>query len=127
MSTACHIIVENSPIVIYYSRNGSPQKLLPVLNRFLEKFWQERESLGENVDTPGCLVAQILVRFGFESCEDDFSNLRANITYSPTVEYLYHVGADQKVTVWIPESGYRHDPSAGLGACSQLDMASMVV
>ena len=64
MSTACHILVENSPVIIYYSRNGAPEKLLPVLNRFLEKFWQERESLGETVDTPGCLVAQILVRFG---------------------------------------------------------------
>ena len=121
MSTACHIIIENSPVVIYYSRNGAPQKLLPVLNRFLEKFWQERESLGETVDTPGCLAAQIVVRFGFESCEDDYSNLRVSTEYDPQVDYLYHVNADYKVTVWIPESTYRDSPNQGLGACRQLD------
>ncbi len=125
MSTACHIIVENSPIVIYYSRNGSPQKLLPVLNRFLEKFWQERESVGENVDTPGCLVAQIVVRFGFESCEDDFSNLRVNTSYDPQVDYLYHVGADRRVSVWIPDAQYRRQPEDGLGACNPLDLSTV--
>ena len=121
MSTACHILVENSPVIIYYSRNGAPEKLLPVLNRFLEKFWQERESLGETVDTPGCLVAQILVRFGFESCEDDFSNLRVSTSYDPQVNYLYRVGADQTVTVWAPEEQYRVTPEQGLAACHHLE------
>ena len=121
MSTASHILVENSPVIIYYSRNGAPQKLLPVLNRFLKTFWQERESLGENVDTPGCLEAQILVRFGFESCEDDFSNLRVGTAYDPQVDYLYHVGEDHTVTVWVPKAEYRDDPSSGLEACSELN------
>jgi hypothetical protein len=103
--------------MIYTSRNGSPEKVLPVLQRFLNKFWQEREISGEFADTPACLVAQITVRFGFESCEDDFSNIRVGVTFNPTAEYLYHVGLDRSLKVWVAEDAYRKQPDLGLQAC----------
>jgi hypothetical protein len=117
MPTPCHILVEDNPVVVYASRNGSPEKVLPTLNRFIAKFWQEREISGVNRDTPGCLAAQILVRFGYEICEDDFSNLRVGVTYDPDVEYLYWVSLNRQVSVWIPEASYRSDPNLGLKAC----------
>ena len=123
MATACHIIVEGNPAIIYASRNGIPNKVLPTLNRFLEKFWQEREISGENHDTPGCLVAQIVVRFGYEICEDDFSNLRVSVNYDPDVEYLYLVSLDRNVSVWVPDATYRNHPDLGLKACRQLSEA----
>jgi hypothetical protein len=120
MPTPCHILVEENPVVVYASRNGEPAKVLPTLNRFIEKFWQEREISGENRDTPGCLAAQIIVRFGYEICEDDFSNLRVGVTYDPDVEYLYWVSLNRQVSVWIPEASYRSNPNLGLKACRQL-------
>jgi hypothetical protein len=116
----CHIIVEGNPVIVYASRNGSPQKVLPLLNRFLDTFWQERDASGEISDTPECLVAQIVVRFGFEICEDDYSNLRVGLRYYPDVEYLYAITADRQVQVWVPEMAYRNDPSLGLKGCQAL-------
>jgi hypothetical protein len=116
---SCHIVVEDNPAIIYASRNGSPVKVLPILNRFLEKFWQERDISGEYSDTPECLVAQIVVRFGFEICEDDFSNLRVGLSFKPDVEYLYQVLLDQTVRVWVPTAAYHQDPSVGLTGCQQ--------
>ncbi|MBD1869390.1 histidine kinase [Cyanobacteria bacterium FACHB-471] len=115
----CHIVVEDNPAIIYASRNGSPAKVLPILNRFLEKFWQERDISGEYSDTPECLVAQIVVRFGFEICEDDFSNLRIGLSFKPDVEYLYQVLLDQTVRVWVPTDTYSQDPNSGLAACQE--------
>lgn len=115
----CHIVVEDNPAVIYASRNGSPAKVLPILNRFLEKFWQERDISGEYSDTPECLVAQIVVRFGFELCEDDFSNLRVGLSFKPDVDYFYQVLLDQTVRVWMPTTAYRQDPSLGLAGCQE--------
>ena len=120
MPTPCHILVENNPVVIYASRNGSPDKVLPILNQFIQKFWQERETAGENTDTPECLVAQILVRFGYEICEDDFSNLRVGVNYSQDVNYLYFISLDRKITVWVPNDSYYENPAEGLKGCSQL-------
>lgn len=120
MHTSCHIIVEGNPVIIYASRNGSPNKVLSKLKPFLEKFWQERESFGDNYLTPDCLTAQILVRFGYEICEDDFSNLRVGISYDPDVKYIYSVSSDHNVTVWIPESEYHEQPDLGLKGCRQL-------
>lgn len=117
MSTPCHIIVEHNPALIYSSRNGVPSKVMPVLRRFLDTFWQEREVSGESVDTPGCLVAQIVVRFGFESCEDDFSNLRVSPQFAGDAEYLYVVRVDQTLEVWLPTDAYRENPQLGLEAC----------
>ena len=121
MATPCHIIVEGNPAIIYASRNGSPDKVRRILKPFLEKFWQERETAGEYGDTPECLVAQIIVRFGFEICEDDFSNLRVGLNYDPTVAYLYSVASARTVSVWVPEAEYRKNPSLGLKGCRQLD------
>ncbi|MBD1938899.1 histidine kinase [Microcoleus sp. FACHB-68] len=121
MATPCHIIVEGNPVIIYASRNGSPDKVRRILKPFLEKFLQERETAGEYCDTPECLVAQIVVRFGFEICEDDFSNLKVSLAYDPTVEYLYSVAPDQQVSVWVAQEEYRQNPSLGLKACRQLE------
>lgn len=121
MSQPCHILVEGNPALIYASRNGSPAKILPVLTRFLEKFWQEREASGESSDTPECLLAQIVVRFGFEMCEDDFSNLRVGTSYYPDVEYLYSINtvANHTVEVWVPDRCYQDNPHLGLSGCRQ--------
>ncbi|NJN57668.1 MAG: histidine kinase [Leptolyngbyaceae cyanobacterium SL_5_9] len=120
MSTIpCHIVVEDNPAIIYASRNGSPVKVLPILNRFLEKFWQERDISGEDSDTPECLVAQIVVRFGFELCEDDFSNLRVGLSFKPDVEYIYQVLLNQTVQVWTPTDAYQRDANLGLSACRE--------
>ncbi|MBD2464314.1 histidine kinase [Oscillatoria sp. FACHB-1407] len=116
-----HIIVEGNPAIIYASRNGSPEKVLPTLNRFLEKFWQERDTSGETDDTPECLVAQIIVRFGFEICEDDFSNLRVGIHFNPNAQYLYVISGDRTLTTWVPEAAYKADPTLGLSACQPLN------
>jgi hypothetical protein len=116
-STPCHIIVEGNPAIIYASRNGTPEKILPVLSRFLEKFWQEREASGEYCDTPECLVAQIVVRFGFEICEDDYSNLRVGVHYNPSAQYLYWISSDYQVQVWTPEADYQQNPDLGLQSC----------
>lgn len=121
MNTPCHIVVEGNPAVVYTSRNGTPNKVLPVLTRFLEKFWQERDISGATVDTPGCLVAQIVVRFGFESCEDDFSNLRVGPNYDAKAQYLYRVGLDRTLTVWRPGAAYQANPSSGLASCEPLE------
>jgi hypothetical protein len=116
----CHIIVEDNPAIIYASRNGSPKRMLPILIPFLDKFWQERETLGEFADTPECLVAQIIVRFGFEICEDDYSNLRVGVNYyRPDAAYLYQIGADQKVKIWVPTPSYLQNPSLGLAGCRE--------
>lgn len=120
MVTACHILVEDNPVIIYASRNGTPDRVLPILNPFLETFCQEREISGEDQDTPECLVAQIVVRFGYEICEDDFSNLRVGIKYKSQVEYLYWVSSKYKVDVWVPEKGYITHPEQGLKGCRQL-------
>ena len=121
MATPCHIIVEGNPAIIYASRNGTPEKVRRILKPFLEKFWQERETAGEYHDTPECLVAQIVVRFGFEICEDDFSNLRVGLEYDPEVEYLYWVALNRKVSVLLPGEEYRQNPSLSLKACTLLE------
>jgi hypothetical protein len=118
--TPCHIIVDGNPAIIYASRNGSPKKVLPTLTRFLDKFWQERDASGESADTPECLVAQIIVRFGFEICEDDYSNLRVGVNhYRPDAEYLYQIGIDRQLRIWIPDTLYRKNPSLGLSVCRE--------
>lgn len=116
----CHILVDGNPAIIYASRNGAPHKVLPTLNRFLSIFWQERDASGENSDTPECLVAQIIVRFGFEICEDDFSNLRVGVRYRPDVQYLYQVKGDRTLAIWVPTDAYRQFPDQGLQACQPL-------
>lgn len=120
MPTSCHIFVEGNPSVIYASRNGHPDKVLPVLNRFLDTFWQERDTSGEVCDTPDCLVAQIIVRFGFESCEDDYSNLRVGNQFHPDVAYLYWITADRQVQVWVPDAAYQEHPELALKGCHLL-------
>lgn len=120
MPIPCHILVQDSPIIIYTSRNGSPEKVLPILKPFLAKFWQEREIAGEDHETPGCLVAQIVVRFGYEICEDDFSNLRVGVNYDPEVQYLYQIASDHSITVWVPEATYRDNPMSGISGCRQV-------
>ncbi|NJN88631.1 MAG: histidine kinase [Leptolyngbyaceae cyanobacterium SL_7_1] len=119
LNTPCHILVEGNPAIVYASRNGSPDKILPTLSRFLDTFWQERDISGESHDTPECLVAQIVVRFGFEMCEDDYSNLRVGVHYHPDAKYLYWIGADRTIHTWIPQAAYRFDPSLGLKACER--------
>ncbi len=114
---SCHIVVDGNPAIIYASRNGSPDKVMPILAPFLEKFWQEREIAGEYADTPECLIAQIIVRFGFESCEDDFSNLRVGVSYSPMVSFLYQILAPRTIQIWVPTLEYQANPSLGLVAC----------
>lgn len=121
MPIPCHIIVEGNPAIIYACRNGGPDRILPILQPFVEQFTQERETLGEYLYTPECLVAQITVRFGFEFCEDDFSNLRISINYDPTVEYLYYIDAQQTISVWVPEAAYRTNPQLGLQGCRRLE------
>jgi hypothetical protein len=121
MPTPCHIIVEGNPAIIYASRNGTPEKVRRILKPFLEKFLQERETAGEYCDTPECLVAQIVVRFGFEICEDDFSNLKVGLNYDPTAEYIYSVSDSKVVSVWQPQAEYQQDPSLGLKACRLLE------
>jgi hypothetical protein len=119
-NTPCHIIVDGNAAIIYASRNGSPVKMLPTLTRFLEKFWQERDASGESADTPECLVAQIVVRFGFEICEDDYSNLRVGVNYYlPDAAYLYQIGSDRQVRIWVPDPRYRETPSLGLAVCRE--------
>jgi len=120
LSVPCHIIVEGNSAIIYASRNGSPDRMLPILIPFLDKFWQERETSGEFADTPECLVAQIIVRFGFEICEDDYSNLRVGVNYYRSdAAYLYSVGTDRKVKVWVPDSSYLQNSSLGLAGCRE--------
>jgi hypothetical protein len=125
MATPFHIIVDNNPAIIFASRRGSPEKVLPILEPFLVKFWQERETTGEYADTPECLVAQIIVRFGFEICEDDFSNLRVGIHYNPQAEYLYYVGLNQTLSVWVPQADYLQAADVGLQGCRQLTPAEL--
>lgn len=120
MATPCHIIVEGNPAIIYASREGSPAKILPRLQPFLSKFWQERDISGEYCDTPECLLAQLVVRFGFEMCEDDFSHLRVGLTYRPEAEYLYYIATNRTMSVWTPRSDYRQTPSLGLQGCQPL-------
>lgn len=119
MPTPCHLIVEGNPAIVYASRNGAPEKLLPILEPFLETFWQERDIMGEFHDTPECLVAQIVVRFGFEICEDDFSNLKVGLNYDPTAQYLYFISTDRNVSVWTATEAYRQNPALGLKACQR--------
>ena len=117
MTHPCHIVVASNPALIYASRNGTPDRVLPILKPFLEKFWQERDLAGTDKDTPECLVAQIVVRFGFEICEDDFSNLRVGVSYNPKAEYLYWISTERDLSVWVTEYRYRHDPTLGLEGC----------
>ena len=116
----CHIVVDGNPAIMYASRNGAPTKVIRLLNRFLETFAQERETSGEYCDTPECLLAQILVRFGFEFCEDDFSNLKVGLTYYCKAEDLYQIRPDFSVRVWQPTETYRQNPDLGLGACTDI-------
>lgn len=121
----CHIVIEGNPAIIYASRNGNPEKVLPILTRFLEKFWQERDALGETAETPACLTAQITVRFGFEICEDDFSNLRVGVNFSPDVQYLYQITSDRRLYVFVPDAPYRENPSCGLQGCRKIALEAM--
>ncbi|MBW4655868.1 MAG: histidine kinase [Kaiparowitsia implicata GSE-PSE-MK54-09C] len=117
----CHILVDGNPIVIYASRNGAPTKMLPILTPFLERFWQEREFSSETDETPDVLVAQLIVRFGFEFSEDDFSNLKAGLGFDPRAEYIYKIEGDRTVSIYIPQDSYREDPSQGLQGCRRLE------
>lgn len=112
-----HLIVEDNPALIYATRGGTPEKILPILQPFLEKFWRERETFGEYADTPECLVAQLTVRFGFETAEDDFSNIRVGVNYNPNATYLYRIGRNKDVQVWVPGDDYRRNPTIGLAGC----------
>lgn len=112
-----HLIVEGNPAIIYATRGGAPEKILPVLKPFLNKFWKERETFGEYSETPECLVAQLTVRFGFETAEDDFSNIRVGVRFNPDAQYLYCIGENKEVQVWQPEDAYLKDPSIGLRGC----------
>ncbi len=125
--TPYHIIVDGNPAIIYASRNGAPEKVLPTLLKFLDKFWQERDISGEYADTPECLVAQIVVRFGFEICEDDFSNLKVGVKYDPTARYLYQVMSNRTVKVWLPTQDYHANPDQGLSVCQVWDGPSLVI
>lgn len=116
-----HLIVEGNPAMIYATRGGSPDKILPLLKPFLEKFWRERESFGEYADTPACLVAQLTLRFGFTTAEDDFSNIRVGVNYHPDAKYLYWIGLNKAVQVWEATPTYAQDPAVGLGGCRQLN------
>jgi len=116
-----HIIVEGNPALIYASRNGVPEKVLRVLNPFLEKFWQERALSEEAAETPEILVAQLLVRFGFEFSEDDYSNLKVGITFDPRAEYLYVIHANQTVQIYKATDIYRKDPATGLEGCEAIE------
>ena len=120
MPIPCHIIVEGNPAIVYASRNGAPEKTLPILEPLLETFWQERDALGETQDTPECLVAQIVVRFGFEICEDDFSNLKVGLKYDAAAGYLYFISMQRELSVWSAGEEYRANPSLGLKACQSL-------
>jgi hypothetical protein len=123
MPTACHILIEKNPIVIYASRNGTPEKVLRLLRPFLETFADERKTAGEFTDTPECLAAQVIVRFGFEICEDDFSNLKVGLRYYPDVDYLYSISGTFEITAWKPTQAYKAEPSLGLDACEALTIA----
>lgn len=117
MADSCHILVAGNPAIIYASRRGRPEQVLPILEPFLAKFLQERETLGEYADTPDCLVAQLIVRFGFEFCEDDFSNLRVGVKFNSDAGYLYAISAAYQLSIWIPEPAYRQNPQLGLEGC----------
>lgn len=119
MSESCHLIAEGNPAIVYASRRGTPDKVLSILMPFLETFWQERDASGEVSDTPECLVAQIVVRLGFEFCEDDFSNLKVGVNYHPDVDYLYTIGSDRRVRIWTPEAAYRQNPNLGIAGCRE--------
>jgi hypothetical protein len=123
MPTACHILVEDNPVVIYASRNGNPEKVLRILRPFLKTFADERETAGEFRDTPECLVAQVIVRFGFEICEDDFSNLKVGLTYYRNVDYCYVIKPNFEITAWKPTQAYRTDPSLGIRGCEPVSLA----
>ena len=123
MATPCHILVEGNPVVVYASRNGTPEKVAKILKRFLETFAEERKTAGEFTDTPECLAAQIIVRFGFEICEDDFSNLKVGVKFYPDVEYIYSINGQFDVSLWQPEAVYRSNPSLGLQGCRRLQFA----
>jgi len=118
MPHSCHIIVENNAAIIYASRGGAPDKVLPVLEKLLDTFWKERDTFGVYIDTPECLIAQITIRFGYATCEDDFSNIRVGVHYNSTADYLYWVGLDHTVTVWVADEAYRKNPELGLAGCS---------
>jgi hypothetical protein len=117
MAHSCHILVEGNPAIIYASRRGTPDKMLPILKPFLEKFWEERETSGEYSDTPDCLVAQIVVRLGFEFCEDDFSNLRVGSKFNSDAEYIYQVAVDRNLSVWRTTAAYHQNSDLGLQGC----------
>lgn len=120
MGIPCHILVEGHPALIYASRNGGPDKVLRILKPFLNKFWDERDTSGETRDTPECLLAQLVVRFGYEICEDDFSNLKIEMKFNPHVDYLYWVAMDRTVGIWMPDAEYRQDANRGLDGCHQV-------
>ncbi len=121
MAYPYHLIVEGNPAIIYASRGGNPEKVLPTLKPFLEKFWKERETFGTYADTPECLVAQLTVRFGFETAEDDFSNIRVGVNYNPNADYLYWIGLNKDVQIWVPKTAYRDDPTLGLQGCQRFE------
>lgn len=62
----------------------------------------------------------MVVRFGFEFCEDDFSNLKVGVDYHPDVDYLYTIAADRRVRIWVPEAAYRQNPALGIAGCREV-------
>ncbi|PSN18650.1 histidine kinase [filamentous cyanobacterium CCP5] len=122
MATPCHILVEDNPVILYASRNGMPEKVSKILKRFLETFADERETAGEFTDTPECLAAQIIVRFGYEICEDDFSNLKVGTRFHSDVDYIYLINSKFEISAWKPQAAYRENPSLGLKGCQPIDL-----
>jgi len=117
-----HILVEGNPVLIYASRNGAPEKVMRTLCPFLDTFWQERELAEECTDTPEYLVAQLVVRYGFEFSEDDYSNLKVGIHFDPRAEYIYEVKGDRTVQIYKPTDRYQQNPSLGLEGCEVGDL-----
>ncbi|MEO1208172.1 MAG: histidine kinase [Cyanobacteria bacterium J06638_20] len=120
-ATPFHILVDGSPVLIYASRNGSPDKVLRILDRFLDTFWQERDLSSEQEDTPGILVAQLVVRFGFEFSEDDFSNLKVSTEFDSRAQYLYRIEGNHIVEIYVSGDRYRQDPNLGLEGCQSIE------
>ena len=119
-ATPFHILVDGTPVLIYASRNGSPDKVLRILDPFLDKFWQERDLSSEQADTPGVLVAQLVVRFGFEFSEDDFSNLKVSTEFDPRAQYLYRIEGAHRIEIYTPSDRYHQNPNLGLEGCQSI-------
>lgn len=120
-----HLLVEGNPVLIYASRNGTPDKVMRILRPFLETFWQERELSEETTDLADYLAAQLVVRYGFEFSEDDYSNLKIGVAFDGRAQYLYRVMGDRTVQIYKPLDAYAHNPDLGLEACELSEVRSV--